>query len=244
MPKPVQLDHSVAREQLARGEIELDGMVPWGSNYTFLATIRNGARAINAIYKPCRGERPLWDFPTGSLANREYAAYLLSRALGFPNVPPTILREGPHGLGMVQWFIPFVDGQHFFSLRQTHRDEMKRIAVFDAVINNTDRKGGHVLLGEDDQIWCIDHGVTFHEYPKLRTVIWDFVDQPIPTIVLDDLRALQKRLVRGEALANEVSELLSPREMRALRQRIVDLIETGTFPHPPEDWPAVPWPPV
>ncbi|MBI5305458.1 MAG: SCO1664 family protein [Chloroflexi bacterium] len=236
--------NDATRELLARGKIELDGLVPWGSNYTFLATIHAGARELNVIYKPCNGERPLWDFPTGSLANREYAAYLVSQALGWPNVPPTVLRDGPHGFGMVQMFIPFVDGQQFFTLRQAHREEMKRIAAFDAIVNNTDRKGGHVLLGEDDKIWCIDHGVTFHEYPKLRTVIWDFVDQPVPAAALDDLRTLLSRLARGEPLTNALSELLSNREMRALRQRITELIEKGIYPQPPEDWPAVPWPPV
>jgi hypothetical protein len=237
-------DKEAAREMLAHGEMELDEMVPWGSNYTFMATIHNGARKINVIYKPCKGERPLWDFPTGSLANREYAAYLVSDALGWPNIPPTILRDGPHGFGMVQLFIPFVDGQQFFTLRASHRDEMKRIAVFDAIINNTDRKGGHVLLGEDEKIWCIDHGVTFHEYPKLRTVIWDFVGQPIPRSSLTDLQKLQACVARGEPLTSSLSELLTNREVKALRQRIVELIETGVFPQPPEDWPAVPWPPV
>ncbi len=244
MPSQTNLDHAQARQSLVEGKLELDGMVPWGSNYTFLATIHLGTREINAIYKPCKGERPLWDFPTGSLANREYAAYLVSQALGWPHVPPTVLRDGPHGIGMVQLFIPFVDDQHFFTLRQSHREEMKRIAVFDAIINNTDRKGGHVLLGEDEKIWCIDHGVTFHEYPKLRTVIWDFVGQPVPADTLDDLRTLQTHLTRGEDLADSLSELLSARELRALRRRIIELIESGVFPQPPEDWPAVPWPPV
>lgn len=232
------------RDLLATGKMELDGLVPWGSNYTFLATIRERAREINAVYKPCKGERPLWDFLTGSLANREVAAYRVSVALGFPNIPPTVLRDGPHGAGSAQLFIPFVDGQHFFTLRNSHRDEMQRIAAFDAVINNTDRKGGHVLLGEDEKIWCIDHGVTFHEYPKLRTVIWDFTEMPIPPDALAALRDLQAQLARGTALTDALSELLSTREMKAMRKRIADLLDAGIFPRPPEDWPAVPWPPV
>ncbi len=229
---------------LARGTLDVEGLVPWGSNYTFLVTVRDAARETLAIYKPSRGERPLWDFPTGSLAYREVAAYRLSRALGWPHVPPTVLRDGPEGIGMVQLFIEFVDEQHFFTLRDAHRDEMQRIALFDAVINNTDRKGGHVLLGADGTIWCIDHGVTFHEHYKLRTVIWDFLRQPIPAPLLADLAAVRARLVRGEALFDSLRELLSPRELRALCARLDELLARGTFPEPPEDWPPIPYPPM
>ena len=224
--------------------MDVEGLVPWGSNYTFLVTIRDGARATLAIYKPSRGERPLWDFPTGTLANREVAAYRVSQALGWPNIPPTILREGPEGIGMVQLFVELVDGQHFFTLRDAHRAEMQRIAVFDAIINNTDRKGGHVLLGENGAIWCIDHGVTFHERYKLRTVIWDFTRQPIPAQLIADMGTLRSHLTRGDAVFDLLGELLSPREIRALRSRLDELIERGTFPEPPEDWPPVPWPPL
>jgi uncharacterized repeat protein (TIGR03843 family) len=229
---------------LTSGTIDVEGLVPWGSNYTFLATIHNGARETLAIYKPSRGERPLWDFPDGTLAKREVAAYLVSVALGFPNVPPTVLRDGPHGIGMVQLFIETVQGQHFFTLRDKYQDEMKQIAVFDAVINNTDRKGGHVLLGANGKIWCIDHGVTFHEYPKLRTVIWDFMEQPIPSPITEALRGLSAQLKRAGSLVESLAALLSPREMRALRKRVDELIENGIFPSPPEEWPPVPWPPV
>jgi uncharacterized repeat protein (TIGR03843 family) len=229
---------------LTRGSIDVEELVPWGSNYTFLVTVRDSSRQVSAIYKPSRGERPLWDFPDGTLAFREVAAYLVSHALGWPNIPPTVLRDGPQGVGMVQLYIEMVDRQHFFTLRDKHRDEMKRIAVFDALINNTDRKGGHVLLGNDEKIWCIDHGVAFHEYPKLRTVIWDFTEQPIPQEIIDDLNKLRPCLMRGESLSDSLARLLSPREMRALRGRLDRLIESRTFPKPPEDWPPVPWPPV
>ncbi len=229
---------------LMDGTIEIEGLVPWGSNYTFLVKVSNATRATRAIYKPSRGERPLWDFPTGSLAYREVAAYRVSRALGWPHVPPTVLRDGPEGIGMVQWFIEFVDDQHFFTLRHTHRAEMQRIALFDAVINNTDRKGGHVLLGTDGKVWCIDHGVTFHEHYKLRTVIWDFMRQPIPAPLLADLVALRACLWRGDALFESLRELLTSRELRALCARLDDLIARGTFPEPPEDWPPVPYPPL
>jgi hypothetical protein len=230
---------------LQNGRMDIEGLVPWSSNYTFLVTIRDGSRKTPAIYKPSRGERPLWDFPDGTLAKREVASYLVSAALGWPNIPPSVLRDGPEGEGVVQLFIETVDDQHFFTLRGAHRDEMKRIAAFDAVVNNTDRKGGHVLLGKDGCIWCIDHGVTFHEYPKLRTVIWDFTDQRVPDDILKDLCSLQSRLKRpDDGLMGSLVPLISRREVKALRERIDELIERGTYPTPPEDWPPVPWPPV
>jgi uncharacterized repeat protein (TIGR03843 family) len=230
---------------LASGALEVAGLVPWSSNYTFLVTVSDSSREALAIYKPNRGERPLWDFPTGTLSKREVAAYTLSAALGWPNIPPSVLREGPQGEGVVQLFIETVDGQHFFTLRDAHRDDMQRIAAFDAVINNTDRKGGHILLGKDGCIWCIDHGVTFHEYPKLRTVIWDFAEQPLPRDILDDLCALRARLTHSDdPLIEKLTELLSRREVRALRQRIDALVESRAFPSPTDDWPPVPWPPV
>ncbi|MDE3089656.1 MAG: SCO1664 family protein [Chloroflexota bacterium] len=238
-------DSSSILALLANGAMDVEGLVPWSSNYTFLVKVRNGAQETLAVYKPSRGERPLWDFPSGTLAQREVAAYILAAALGWPHIPPTVLRDGPEGEGSVQLYVETVDAQHFFTLRDAHRDEMKRIAVFDAVINNTDRKGGHILLGEDGHIWCIDHGVTFHQYPKLRTVIWDFTEQPIPESILKDLCALQMRLTRADDdLTVALAELLSPREQKALRRRVDELVEARVFPAPPEDWPPVPWPPI
>jgi uncharacterized repeat protein (TIGR03843 family) len=231
-------------ELLESGVMNVQELVPWSSNYTFLVTVSNGNRQTLAIYKPSRGERPLWDFPSGTLAKREYAAYLVSAALGWPNIPPTILRDGPQGIGAVQLFIDTVEGEHYFTLRDAHREEMKRIAAFDAVVNNTDRKGGHVLLSKEGSIWCIDHGVTFHEHPKLRTVIWDFTQEPIPRAMLDDLTLLQARLSRPDPLSQSLAPLLSAREIDAFCGRIEDLITTGVFPDPPEDWPHIPWPPI
>jgi uncharacterized repeat protein (TIGR03843 family) len=230
---------------LQNGKIEIEELVPWSSNYTFLVRVRDHARESLAIYKPSRGERPLWDFPDGTLAKREVASYLVSAALGWPNIPPSVLRDGPEGEGVVQLFVETVDEQHFFTLRDAHRDEMKRIAVFDAVANNTDRKGGHILLGADGCIWCIDHGVTFHEYPKLRTVIWDYSEQPVPAEILKDICALQIRLAQpNDSLTGALAALLSRREMKALRDRVDELIRSGMFHSPPEDWPPVPWPPI
>ena len=229
---------------LAAGEFEVMGLVPWSSNYTYLVKIKSGADETLAIYKPSSGERPLWDFQTGSLAKRECAAYLISAALGWPNIPPTILREGPEGEGALQLFVDAAAKEHFFTLRDTHRDEMKKIAVFDSIINNTDRKGGHILLGKDGKIWCIDHGVTFHEYPKLRTVIWDFVGEEIPRELVADLERLRACLDRDESLKSELRLLLDRSEMNALKQRIDELVDAGVYPTPPEDWPHIPWPPV
>ncbi|HEX9076683.1 MAG TPA: SCO1664 family protein [Anaerolineae bacterium] len=229
---------------LRTGTLSVQELVPWSSNYTFFVIVSSGSHQVPAIYKPSRGERPLWDFPTGTLAKREYAAYLVSAALGWPQVPPTVLRDGPQGIGAVQLFIDTVEGEHYFTLRDNHREEMKRIAVFDAVVNNTDRKGGHVLLGREGGIWCIDHGVTFHEHPKLRTVIWDFTQEPIPAALLDDLRKLQSKLDRSDSLAQSLAPLLSARELQALCYRIDTLLKEGVYPEPPEDWPHIPWPPI
>jgi uncharacterized repeat protein (TIGR03843 family) len=229
---------------LATGELEVVGLVPWSSNYTYLVKVKLDADETLAIYKPSRGERPLWDFPTGSLAKRECAAYLVSATLGWPNIPPTILRHGPDGEGALQMFIDAVAKEHFFTLRNTHREEMKKIAVFDAVINNTDRKGGHILLGKDGRIWCIDHGVTFHEYPKLRTVIWDFVGEDIPSELIADLKRFRGCLNRDEALKSELRLLLDRVEIDALKERVEEALDVGVYPEPPEDWPHIPWPPV
>jgi hypothetical protein len=238
-------DASRTIDLLKNGEMQVEGLVPWSSNYTFLVKVRQKERETLAIYKPSRGERPLWDFATGTLANREVASYQVSAALGWPRIPPSVLRDGPEGEGVVQLYIEIVDEQHFFTLRDRHRAEMQKIAVFDAVVNNTDRKGGHILLGRDGCIWCIDHGVTFHEYPKLRTVIWDFTEQPIPPEIIKDVCGLQSRLRNADdELTTSLCSLLSRREIRALRDRVDELVQNKVYPSPPDDWPPVPWPPI
>ncbi|MBI3914094.1 MAG: SCO1664 family protein [Chloroflexi bacterium] len=229
---------------LQEGEIKLQSRLPYSSNNAFLVEVQCDGQTRYAIYKPARGERPLWDFDTGTLVQREVAAYQVSQILGFPNIPPTVLREGPYGIGAVQLFIDLVEDQHYFTLRAAHRAEMMRVAVFDALVNNTDRKGGHILIDNAGKIWCIDHGVTFHEDYKLRTVIWDYVDQPIPRDILNHLRVFRDGLATGDAQAEALAELLSRRELRALRTRADELIEAGVFPSPPVDWPHIPWPPI
>ena len=206
--------------------------------------MQDGPDEIVAVYKPQCGERPLWDFETGSLCQREVAAYLVSVALGWPNIPMTVLREGPQGVGAVQQFIEFKRRENFFTIRDRCPEDMKRIAAFDALINNTDRKGGHILMDQDGVVWCIDHGVTFHEDYKLRTVIWDYVGDPIPDRLLSDLEALRAKLRPGESLRRELEPLLSRRELRMLDARLNGLLRTRVYPEPPEDWPHIPWPPI
>ncbi len=229
---------------LTNGEMELEGIMPWSSNYTFLARVTQDDLQLLVIYKPCKGERPLWDFPHGTLCKREVAAFLLSESLGWGHVPPTVLRDGPHGLGSVQLFIDCDAEQHYFTLKDEHADEFKRLAVFDALLNNTDRKGGHCLIDHNGKIWAIDHGVTFHCEPKLRTVIWDYAGEKIPAAVMNDLKQLQQRMCGNALIARELHALLDRDEIDALLGRLNELIEMGTFPEPNSDWYTIPWPPV
>ncbi|MGB8645450.1 MAG: SCO1664 family protein [Anaerolineae bacterium] len=229
---------------LENGQMELQGMIPWSSNYTYLTRVAEGDREMLAVYKPASGERPLWDFETGTLCNREVAAYLVSADLGWPNIPPTVLREGPMGVGAVQQFIEFKRRENFFTVRDSCRGEMQKIAAFDALINNTDRKGGHILVDESGAIWCIDHGVTFHEEPKLRTVVWDFVGEPIPNELLDSLERLKPKLKAGDPFRRRLEAMLSRSELRALDLRLGQLLRERAYPAPPDDWPHIPWPPV
>lgn len=229
---------------LATGELEILGLLPNSSNYTFLARAHAGVDVdgVLAVYKPRRGETPLWDFPDGTLCRREVAAYVVARELGWPNVPPTLLRDGPEGLGSVQLFVEFDTSQHYFALEETRADEFRRVALFDVVVNNADRKGGHCLLAPDGTIWVVDHGVCFHREPKLRTVIWGFVGEPIPPALADDLRGLREKLGEG-AIHDELADLLSSAEVAAMASRIGATLAAGTYPEPGDDRPY-PWPPV
>ncbi len=229
---------------LARGEITILGLMPNSSNYTFLAKARTSEETALAIYKPRRGEIPLWDFPAGTLAQREVAAYVVSRALGWPHVPPTVLREGPEGIGSVQLFVEFDPEQHYFTLQETHADAFRDVALFDVVINNADRKGGHCLLAGDGSIFLIDHGVCFNEDDKLRTVIWEYSAESIAAGRLRELGELAERLADpADPLVAELGTLLSSREIRSMRRRLERLIADGVFPQPTSGRPY-PWPPV
>lgn len=218
------------------GDLTLLGLLPWSSNYTFLASASASGRSVLAVYKPCRGERPLWDFERNSLCRREVAAYRLSRWLGWPAVPPTVIRDGPHGPGSVQLYVDADPEHHFFSLRDSgqHENPLRQIALFDGLVNNADRKGGHFLLDSEGRVWAIDHGLTFHTERKLRTVIWDFAGETIPAEWLARLTELEEHLQDGCALWRELIELLDGEEVNALISRLGELLDTGHFPLPSE----------
>jgi hypothetical protein len=228
---------------IASGDLEVLGLLPNASNHTFLAKARLDGEETLAVYKPRRGETPLWDFPEGTLCTREVAAYVVARALRWPNVPATVLREGPYGVGSVQRFIPFAAEQHYFTLAERFPREFRRVAVFDLVVNNADRKAGHCLLGEDDRIYVVDHGVCFSDEPKLRTVIWDFVGEPVEPAVRDDVRRLAEQLDVGAA-GEELANLLSPQELDALTSRAREVAEMEWLPEPGPDRRPFPWPPI
>ncbi len=232
-------------EILARGQITLEAAMPYSSNYTLLTRVTHEDHELLAIYKPRRGERPLWDFPRGTLYRREVAAYLISESLGFGLVPPTVVRDGPYGIGMLQLFITNDEEAHLFTmLKEGGYDQViRRLCAFDYLINNADRKSGHALKGHDGRLWAIDHGICFHYELKLRTVLWDFVGEPLPGEVLAALSALRSGLNSKAPGLQVLEDLLEPAELRALRRRLEHLISTAVFPAPGPG-PNVPWPPV
>ena len=214
---------------LHTGEIEVIGRISTASNISLFCKISNGNETVNAIYKPISGERELWDFPDGHLAQREVATYLVSESLELHCVPLTILRDGPYGEGSVQLWIDDVEEIEDEFAEVT--DELRKIALLDAVVNNTDRKISHLLFKDGKVLGC-DHGVTLHEDYKLRTVIWQFSGMPFT----------DKELTKLNNFNLDLSDYLTTAEIRALNKRIEDLISEGVFPAPPTDWPAVPWP--
>ena len=226
-----------ALEFLTRGAITVKGRMPWSTNVTLLVHVALDGVTAPAVYKPARGERPLWDFAPG-LWKREIAAYLLSEALGWGLVPPTVARDGPHGEGALQLFVDADFEQHYFTLLEdrARHASLQRICAFDLVANNADRKSGHCLLGRDGRIWAIDNGLCFHVEPKLRTVIWEFGGAPIPAPLLDDVRRL---LARG--LPPPLAALLAPPERAALRARARAVVDDGGFPEESEGH-RYPWP--
>ncbi len=230
---------------LERGTLTLDGLLPWGSNYTFLGRVAAENCDARVVYKPVRGERPLWDFPHGTLAQREVAAYVVCDALAWKFVPPTVLREGPHGLGSVQLFIDVDQDAHFFTFRDEalYRPALQALALYDIVVNNADRKGGHCLRSHDGCICAIDHGVCFNAQPKLRTVIWDFAGQKIPPALQEDLCRFQIEMNNGfSPVIQKLNGLLAREEIAAMRARLAALIDAGEFPEPPENRRPFPWP--
>jgi uncharacterized repeat protein (TIGR03843 family) len=255
-----------ARELLRNGRIEVQGRLVEASNATLLCTISQDGLDAECVYKPVRGERPLWDFPDGTLAGREAAAYLLSDATGWDLIPPTLLRDGPFGPGMVQLWIDTEEGSDLVDLvgpsevpdgwlpvlrAQDHRgdavvlahadhERLRLLAVLDVVINNADRKGGHILHTPDGRVLGVDHGVSLNADDKLRTVLWGWTGQDLPEEAIDRLGELRARM--EGSLAQELAEHITPKEVQAVNERIERLLDQGVLPAPSGEWPAIPWP--
>ena len=232
---------------LLAGDVRERGLLPYSSNHSFLALVHYDDMEIPAVYKPQRGENPLWDFEWGTLCKRETAAYLVSHALGWDLVPPTVLRNAERGLGSVQFYVDHDSDAHYFTFQADarHAGALRRLALFDAIINNADRKSGHCLVGAEQRLWAIDHGLTFHTEYKLRTVLWEFSGEPIAQPLLDDLHNLRMQLVNKESdLSQQLCLLLSNAEQRALLQRVQTRISQGCFPEPIPQRRNYPWPPV
>jgi hypothetical protein len=225
----VSADQSIL-ELLQHGEITSCELTPTGSNYTFLAQLRLGDRTGQAIYKPKDGEVPLWDFPSGTLYKREYAAYLLSEVLGWDFIPRTIIRDGPYGIGSVQHYIEHDPRQNYYTVSETDPNALKTIACFDLVANNTDRKAGHIIRDHSGKLWGIDQGLTFHADTKIRTVIWDFCGESIPRRHLASLHRLCQQLSNPEGRLKELLELLLPNEVTALHQRLEWVLTERAYP--------------
>ncbi|MFF4865237.1 SCO1664 family protein [Streptomyces sp. NPDC002405] len=257
-------------ELLAQGELTVRGRIREASNAALFCTVAYDGREASCVYKPVAGERPLWDFPDGTLAAREVAAYEVSEATGWSLVPPTVLRDGPYGEGMVQLWIEATPEAELLALLDAeepgpgwkaigfaevgegrtallvHADDerLRRMAVLDAVINNADRKGGHLLPTPEGHLYGIDHGVTFNVENKLRTLLWGWAGEPLPPEVLAVLKALKDTLRDGAPLATRLAALITPAELDATRARVTALLTSGTHPEPSGEWPAIPWPPV
>jgi hypothetical protein len=233
-----------AQQRLLReGRIKTRGLMPDCSNYTYLAHVRgDGGLETLAVYKPAPGETPLDDFPDGTLGKREVAAHLVSAALGWQVVPLTVYRiDGPLGPGSLQQFITADLREHYFSLMPARALEFRTMAAFDVIVNNADRKSGHCLLDGDGHIWGVDNGLTFHSLPKLRTVIWEFAGEEVPTNLRADAHRLARELVAGDGWVSSLQQLISGAEIRALTQRARRLADQGRYPEPTSRW-AYPWP--
>ncbi len=237
----VTLDVTEALELLRTGTLEVEGRLVDASNTTLYCSLSRDGLTTACVYKPVRGERPLWDFPDGTLAAREAAAYLVSTALGWNVVPPTVLRDGPFGEGMVQLWIDGDETVDLGRLVRADRPALRRMAVFDAVVNNADRKGGHLIPMPGGHVYGVDHGVSFHQQDKLRTVLWNWAGEPLPDDAVDALSEL-RALLEG-ALDAALAALLTRREVTAVRRRVDRLLSSRCYPEPSGDWPPVPWPP-
>ena len=236
------LSRQEIENRLANWSINGIGLHPGGSNYVFVVRLAEDDEEVFGIYKPAAGERPLRDFPYGTLHNREWAAYILADALGWPAVPPTVVRDGPHGVGSVQLFIDADFTKHYFNLRDERLDDYIPVAMFDVLINNADRKGGACLLDGDDRIWAVDHGLTFNPMARRRTVMFEFNGTPYPEELLKSVENLMRTIDdAGSDLRDKLSGALDEPEIDSLIRRGTEMVESRTFPHLDPDW-NVPWP--
>ena len=240
------LDKTYLLLALQKGTIDLQGQFLNSSNYTFLAQLDYEDQRLPVVYKPVRGERPLWDFPAQTLSRREAAAFLFSELLGWNLVPPTIYRrKGPLGRGSLQIYIQHDPQDHYFNFSAADRQRLRPFALFDLLINNADRKGGHILRDADGDLWGIDHGVCFHVEEKLRTVIWDFAGEPLPGDLMADVSRVAEELASRESSERlSLLRLLRPAEVNGIIRRARRLLKAGVFPLPGNDRRAYPWPPV
>jgi len=237
----IQADRII--ETLREGSIQIEGQFTFSSNHTFLTSVEFEESSCKAVYKPQRGETPLWDFPPDTLANRESAAFLISEALSWGYVPPTIIRaNAPFGRGSLQWFIPHNPEINYFSFSEKTKENLRPVVVFDLIINNADRKGSHVILDEQGKIWLIDHGICFHQEPKLRTVIWGFIGESIPDEIIYDLHLLDDKLASNSPLIGELGMLLSSQELFSLKMRVEQIIRDPFFPAPDKNSRPFPFP--
>lgn len=230
---------------LAKGKLQEEhGRLRWSSNYAFLVSVLDDPLKMLAVYKPQKGERPLWDFPDGTLCYREVAAYVVSEAIGWQIVPPTVLRDGTRGVGSLQFYIEHNPEINYFNLGDSFLPQLERFAAFDYITNNADRKGGHCLLGAGNKLWGIDHGICFHVVPKLRTVIWNFAGEAMPAAMLTDIeRFYAAACDKDHDLYKSLAKLVTTAEVEAMLSRTNRLLKTGKFPQPGHG-PSYPWPPV
>jgi uncharacterized repeat protein (TIGR03843 family) len=243
--RSVPLSSERILEVLEKGEIDAEyGILRWSSNYAFLISVLYEDVKLTAVYKPQRGERPLWDFPDGTLCYRETAAFETSRELCWELVPPTVLREGPRGIGSIQFYVDHDPQINYFSFDESAMPQLMRMAAFDTLINNADRKGGHCLLDSQGHIWGIDHGIAFNSVHKLRTVIWDFAGQTLSDSLLEDIARLYAALENPECPYSRIMRnLLAPQEIKAFQSRLRHLLKHKRYPVPGPG-PNYPWPPV
>jgi uncharacterized repeat protein (TIGR03843 family) len=242
--QPDVISEESAIELLTSGELTVAGRLAEASNATLYCMVNDGSREVACVYKPVAGERPLWDFPHGTLAGRELSAYIVSRASGWDIVPPTVYRDGPFGPGMCQLWIDSDPSVDLVALaRSGSNKKLRAMAVFDAVINNADRKIGHLLPAPDGHLYGCDHGVCFAEEYKLRTVLWQWRGTSLTKADIQALTHLKEQLSDGD-LPAELGQWLTADEVEATRIRVELLVEHKVHPYPPDDWPAVPWPPI